>query len=202
MNKQSKLIHGIGSRSKKYPAYFQGNPTKEYSLWVAMLSRCTEKCQKMWPTYIGVTCSENFKSFEYFYEWCQQQIGFKNKDDKGNYWELDKDTIIHGNKIYSEDVCAFVPKDINYIFLKRGARRGEHPIGVYWNKGRHKFQVICSNGRGYRKYLGLFSDKQEAFQTYKIFKEAYIKQVAEEYKHQLDYRVYAALINYEVNIND
>lgn len=37
---------------------------------------------------------------------------------------------------------------------------------------------------------------------YEVAKEAYVKQVAEKYKDQLDPRAYQALINYEVNEND
>jgi hypothetical protein len=52
------------------------------------------------------------------------------------------------------------------------------------------------------KYLGRFVTPEEAFQVYKQAKEAYIKEVAELYKDQIDIRVYEALMKYEVDIND
>ena len=55
---------------------------------------------------------------------------------------------------------------------------------------------------GKKRFLGCFNTPQEAFQAYKTFKEALIKEVANEYKEQLDSRVYEALMNYEVNEND
>jgi len=55
---------------------------------------------------------------------------------------------------------------------------------------------------GKQKHLGCFSTAKEAFLAYKNFKESYIKQVAEQYKSQIDPRAYKALLEYEVNIDD
>jgi len=52
------------------------------------------------------------------------------------------------------------------------------------------------------KHLGYFTTPEEAFQVYKLAKEAQIKAVAEKWKHLLDERVYLALMAYEANIND
>ena len=55
---------------------------------------------------------------------------------------LDKDILIKGNKIYSQDTCIFVPKAINSLFTNRKRFRGEYPIGVY--KGKKIFSVEIS----------------------------------------------------------
>ena len=60
----------------------------------------------------------------------------------------------------------------------------------------------CTEKRGKTKYLGLFLTKEEAFITYKTFKEQLIKDVANDYKLLLDDRLYQALIDYNVSIND
>ena len=97
-----------------------------------MLCRCySDAIKKRCPTYIDCEVSDNFKRYEYFYEWCHKQIGFSNKD-----WHLDKDLLTKGNKVYSEEYCVFLPKEINLMLIKSTASRGEYLIGVYWDKKR------------------------------------------------------------------
>lgn len=137
-----------------------------------------------------------FKSYSYFYDWCQNQIGFGTPG-----WQLDKDILIKGNKIYSEDLCIFVPKDINTILEKSDAIRGVDPIGVSFCKDRNKFQVaIRKNGK--RIALGRYVCREYAFSIYKEAKEYHIKLMAEKYKSVIDKRAYNALILYSVKITD
>ena len=163
-----------------------------------MLDRCTDKWKIKSPTYAGVTCSENFKSYSFFYEWCQEQVGFGNIDSKGIFWHLDKDILVKGNKVYSEDNCVFIPQRINNLLLKVDKARGKDLLGVFYREDKGKFMCSCSP----KGYLGLFNNSQEAFVAYKNYKEALIKSVANEYKDRLDQRVYQALINYTVEITD
>ena len=55
---------------------------------------------------------------------------------------------------------------------------------------------------GKKKCLGLFDTPELAFQAYKTFKEAYIKEQAELYKDSIEPRAYQALLNYEVSLDD
>ncbi|HCA4016383.1 TPA: hypothetical protein MPW60_003104, partial [Listeria monocytogenes] len=116
----------------KYPITINGVKTKEYVLWKGMLQRCYSDTQ--YPTYEGCKCSENFKSYEYFYEWCNEQIGFSNEG-----WHLDKDLLVKGNKVYSENTCVFLPQEINSLLIKSTATRGKHLIGVYWSNTNKAF---------------------------------------------------------------
>jgi len=175
---------------------------REYFMWKNMLSRCTDKYWGSKPTYLGTNCSNNFKSYAFFYEWCNKQIGFGSVDENNRYWHLDKDLLIKGNKLYSEDTCVFIPSRINNLFVKRENLRGENPIGVYWSKNPCKFVARCNINKGVQKHLGNFETPEQAFLAYKTFKESLIKQVANEYKSQLDPRAYEALINYTVEITD
>ena len=196
------LVNGIGFNDRKYPCWTDDRRTPEYATWQDMLLRCTEKYWKKKPTYEGTTCSDNFKVSSYFYEWCHEQTGFGNTDEKGKSWHLDKDLLIVGNKLYSENTCVFLPHRINLLLVKSNASRGESPIGVVWNKRDKRFYARCNNGSGKMKNLGCFTNKEDAFQAYKVFKEGFVKQVAEQYKHQLDPRAYQALLNYTVEITD
>jgi len=203
MINSNKLVYGIGVKGMEYPTSDVGKHRKEYATWKSMLFRCTEKYWQKMPTYNGVSCSENFKSYTFFYEWCQTQVGFGNKDENGKSWHLDKDLLVKGNKHYSGDTCVFVPQRINSLLVKAKACRGEFPIGTSWDATNKVFKSVCNNGRkGKSKNLGCFNTPQEAFLAYKTYKEALIKEVANEYKEMLDSRVYEALMNYEVNEND
>ena len=190
-----RLVQGVGINDGKYPATLNGLRTKEYSLWAGMLERCYSKTyHTMRPTYLGCKVSDNFKSYSYFYEWCQNQIGFGDCA-----FSLDKDLIYKGNKEYNENNCVFIPIEINNVLIKNKSVRGLLPIGVC--KHGKNYRAHCSYNN-IRKRLGTFSTPELAFNAYKTFKEAYIKELAEKYKDTIDPRAYQALLKYEVSIND
>lgn len=192
------LVYGVGIGAREHPASVGGKQTREYSLWKAMLRRCySETERKRLPSYSECTTSDAFKSFDLFYEWCQGQVGSKNKD-----FALDKDILVKGNKVYSETTCVFVPKAVNQLLITKNSCRGDYAIGVSFDKSRDKFVAKCSRGSRQTFNLGRFNTEIEAFSVYKKAKEAYIKQVAEQCKSQIDPRAYKALLEYEVNITD
>ena len=194
----SPSVHGVGITGTKYPITVNGVQTKEYDLWKSMLKRCySDIYKKKNPTYEGCEVSDNFKSYEYFYEWCQSQVGFGNDG-----WQLDKDLLIKGNKVYSENTCVFIPKEINQILIKCTASRGKHLIGVYWSKTANAFVARVSRNKGCSEHLGLFSTELEAFNAYKTAKETFVKEQANKWKSQIDERAYEALMKYTVEITD
>ena len=194
----SPSVCGVGISGTKYPITIDGVKTREYGLWKDMLTRCySDAYQKKQPTYEGCEVSDKFKSYEYFYEWCQNQIGFGMQS-----FELDKDLLVKGNKVYSEDTSIFIPAEINSLLTKRTASRGGHLIGVCWHKREKAFVAQVNKGKGKRENLGYFNTELEAFKAYKIAKEAFVKEQAEKWESQIDTRAYNALMNYEVNIDD
>lgn len=191
----TRLVKGVGINDGKYTATVDGKMRKEYTLWVHMLERCyNEKFHINQPTYVGCTVSDSFKDYTYFFEWCQTQIGF------GIFgYSLDKDLIYKGNREYNEDNCVFIPIEINNVLTKRQLDRGLLPIGV--TKNGNNFIARCK-AEGTQKNLGTFNTPELAFNAYKAFKEAHIKELAEKYKDTIDSRAYLALMNYEVSIDD
>ena len=198
----SPSVFGIGVVGNKYPITVDGVKTKEYNLWCSMLTRCySDVYKKQKPTYKDCEVSENFKSYEYFYEWCNEQIGF-GADGNGNPFQLDKDLLIKGNKVYSEDSCVFIPKDINLLLTKCVASRGEYLIGVSWHDKGKAFMAQVNKNKGKSEHLGFFNTELEAFNAYKTAKESFVKEQAEKWKSQIDTRAYEALMTYEVSIDD
>ena len=128
-------------------------------------------------------------------------MGFNSLDEKGKYFEIDKDLLIKNNKVYSEDGCVFIPHSLNTLLVKSNSIRGEHLIGVCYNKKLNKYQA---NIKKYSKliYVGLFDTELDAFDAYKVEKEIYVKELAQKYQNDIDERSYVALLNYKVDIND
>ena len=194
----SPSVCGVGVLGTKYPSTVNSRNTKEYALWQRMLKRCySTTFKKRRPTYEGCEVSDKFKSYEYFYEWCQNQIGFNNEG-----WHLDKDLLIKGNKVYSENTCVFIPQEINSMLIKSDKRRGEYLIGACWHKKGKAFVATVNKNKGKSEHLGLFKTELEAFNAYKTAKESFIKEQANKWKDKIDNRAYEALINYTVDIND
>ena len=198
MRKSNVLVRGIGTTGTRYPAVVDGKTTQEYSIWSNMLYRCTEIGWVKCPSYFGCSVSETFKYYPNFYEWCQEQVGFGNIDENDRPWQLDKDILVQGNKIYGEDACIFVPSNINSMLLKSVIPKNNLPIGVYWHTRRLKFIAQCSDRKGLTEYLGCFDTPEEAFICYKAHKESVVKEAAGHYKNKIDVRLYQVLINYEV----
>ena len=110
--------------------------------------------------------------------------------------------MIKGNKVYNENVCVFLPQEINQILVKRTASRGEYLIGVCWHNTNKAFMAQVGKNKGKQEYLGLFNTEIEAFNTYKTAKEAFVKEQANKWKSQIDERAYEALMSYTVEITD
>ena len=193
-DKLQKGVKGVGIKGS-HPSRVDGVLDKSYNTWCNMLLRCYDKSKKdSFRNYQDCYVSENFKNLELFSEWCNKQIGF-NEDG----WHLDKDILVKGNKIYSEDTCCFVPQQLNKVILNSRKIRGKHPIGVTVSNSGFK-----ANMSKYGKivYLGSYRTVEEAFQAYKQAKEAYVKEVVNKWKDKIDPRVYNTLMKYEVEIND
>lgn len=191
----TKLVKGVGINDGKYLTKVNGKHVKEYELWCDLLKRCYSSLpRKRNLTYVGCQASRNFKKYSYFHEWCQAQIGFNQKG-----FHLDKDLLFKNNKLYSEDTCLFVPRELNTLLISSRASRGSLPVGVSDHKDR--FQARCCTGKT-SNFIGHFNTPDEAFQAYKQVKEAYIKLQAEKWKDFIDPRAYTALMTYEVQITD
>lgn len=161
-----------------------------YKIWCSMIGRCYyEKYKKNKPTYIDCTVCDEWKYFSNFKKWFD-----KNYIDG---YELDKDIIIKGNKVYSPETCCFVPQEINSVFKNRINRLSNLPKGVIFSDSRLKYKAQIMEGFK-RKYLGYFDTPELAFNAYKKAKESYIKEVANKWKDKIAPKVYEAMMKYEV----
>ena len=125
-----------------------------YSRWKAMMWRCYNSTyQKQHPTYNDCTVDLRWHEFSNFKQWMERQ------NWKG--MQLDKDLLIHGNKIYSPEACLFVPAYVNTLLCNQLANRGKYPQGVSLSAKTMKFRAeVKINGKC--KYLGCYETAREA----------------------------------------
>lgn len=170
-----------------YTSRVNGIKTKEYNIWVAMLQRCYDlKLHKRNPSYEGCTVYKPWLNFQNFAKWVVE-----------NYvegYQLDKDLLFKGNKIYSPETCCFIPQEINLALIKPMNQR-EYPLGVY--KHRDKFVTHIKVDK-ISTYKGIFSTIAEAAEYYKREKEKQLMNLAMKYKNIISNATYNALLNYEI----
>ncbi len=201
MRKKSKLVYGVGVNDAGYNvtehALVDGKDKivwscPFYETWKGMLQRCySDKLQNRRPTYFGCSVVEEWKTFSKFKSWMDQQ------EWEGN--QLDKDLLVHGNKVYGPEQCVFVSRQVNMFMVESSANRGEWPIGVNWHKGKSKFQARCRNPFVKKKeHLGYFTCPNEAHQAWLKRKLEIAHELA---AIQTDRRVSKALIDrYNVEV--
>ena len=186
---------GVGTVDVDFQTCQDGKLIWQYKLWINMLSRCFRpEYKEAHQTYELATVCDEWLSFANFLGWCNKEVAYNGKPDG---MSLDKDLIIRGNKTYSPEACSFVPKPINNLTLSSAAARGLWPVGVTYRKRDGRF-VAKLNCHGRTTGVGYFDCPQEAFQAYKIAKEAQIKVVALQYKNMLKPAVFESLMGWEI----
>jgi len=174
---KNKRIFGLGINNLSENVYLYGKASKPYQTWKGMLERCySSKCHSKRPTYIGCTVAPEWLYFSNFKKWYDENYkeGF----------ELDKDILVEGNKVYSPDTCRFVPQNINKLLNDNSNARKSMQIGIVLRKPskitRQKsitYQAQCSNGFG-KQLTKTFKTVEEASAWYSETKARVVREVA------------------------
>lgn len=184
------LVHGIGINDADFRTRHEEGGKMildpAYQAWKEMLRRCySQKYQAKQPTYIGCSVSNDWETFSKFDQW------FLKNYKPG--WEIDKDLLLPGNKVYSPDHCIFVPSWLNLFTIANDQSRGEWPIGVHFQKRGKKFVAHCSDPfSGKNEHLGLFSDPESAHQAWLIRKLEHVEAMRPKLD-EIDPRLYEAV---------
>lgn len=182
-------------------AYSRKTHLREYEMWVHMLERCySPLLKKRAPGYEDVTCCDRWLNFQYFCE----DIHAYGQDiyDKDAKYELDKDLLRPGNKLYSPERCCLLPTELNCILTQATRSRGDLPVGVCADKERGGYRAQVSKKDYLQKSGQRFKTPEEAFSWYKTEKEAYIRERADAWFDKLAPNVVEALFKWEVHITD
>ena len=193
-------IYGVGFLGEE--SHIRSNQ-KCYDMWRGMLRRCYD--EKSWlkePSYKECSVCEEWYNYTNFKKWYEE-----------NYYEipnermcLDKDILVKNNKIYSPITCCICPARINSIF--KNTKKNKYGfVGININKhigknGNIYISYVSRVNSGTKRISKYFKTKEKAFKDYKIRKEQEIKQVADEYKNIIPKKVYDAIYNYKIEIND
>lgn len=188
-------VHGVGINDAGYKVSksLKSAPrgAKEwlcpfYSTWCSMLNRCySKKYQEKKPTYAECSVCEEWLTFSNFKRWMERQ------DWQGMH--LDKDVLNPGNKIYSPENCLFLTPLANTFFSDAKAIRGEHMIGVSFDKSRGKFISNCCNPfTKKRQFLGRFNDELSAHQAWLKAKINHAEEIAKQQPNELASSVVAS----------
>ena len=185
-----RLVYGFGVNDSDYPIVRVINGglarCKAYDTWKDLIRRCySEKHRKKWPTYIGVTVCEEWRSFMAFRDWWL--------DNHADGWQIDKD-LITDNRQYSPDNCIYVPSWLNNFTIGHNSARGEYPIGVDYHKKSNSFRSRCSNpANGKREEVAGFKTPEAAHLAWRARKLEYAAQMKNE-MDAIDARIYPRVV--------
>lgn len=172
-----------------------------YNHWSRMLVRTYgERQQNQFPTYKDVSVCKEWLCFQNFAEWCVNQEFFDAKDSKGRCYELDKDLLYKGNKVYSPETCCFVPHQLNKAIPFTDGVRGDKFVGIRQPKGSKKYVVEIYKGKMVN--LGRFTDIERAKEVYKLEREAYVRSVVSKWEGKISKKLYETLMDYNLEFGN
>lgn len=189
-----RTVRGVGYNSGgTYKTNEHGRHTVAYRTWINMFQRCYDPKQlARRPNYVGCSVDERWHDFQVFAVWYDSH----EYSDRG--YDIDKDILVAGNKIYSPETVCFVPRELNMLFTSATRARGEHPQGVGYYKPLDKYWARVRIG-GKPKYLGYHETPEKAFKVYKKAKEDNVKHMANLWFGNIEPRVYEALMDWKLN---
>jgi len=192
-NPYDRNVYGIGYLGEGNHVIKIGtDKSQPYKAWHELIARCyAEKKKDTFPAYYNIcTVCDEWLCYNTFADWYVE-----NQYEVNERLHLDKDILYAGNKIYSPKTCLLVPQRINMLFSNKPNDRGL-PNGIR----------RTDSGKYSAKYggkdIGTYPTLEEAYAEYARVKEKRIREVADEYKNIIPEKVYKALYDYKVRIEN
>lgn len=196
-NRYFPTIYGVGWIGDEKISISKNNKETAYKTWSNMLRRCYDEYYKAKEVkaYLGCTVDDTWFSYPNFKKWFDENY----YEVDGEMMHLDKDILVKGNKIYSQNTCIYVPSKINYLFTYEKLGNNGLPYGVS--------KTLKNDSNAYRvrlhidnkeTHIGNCNTLKEAFNLYKEAKENNIKRMADIYKDKIPQKLYDRLMEYEV----
>ena len=163
-----------------------------YRLWRCVIHRTLTDSYNKHMTrnpYEDVTLCEEWYNFQVFCKFVNENKYYRRG------FQLDKDLLIKGNKHYSPETCCFLPQVINGVISINYETENGLPVGV---NPKYDYYEAAISYRGKRKRIGKYKTPEEASAAYVEAKEAYVKELALEWKDKIEPRAFEALMNWTV----
>lgn len=127
-DKLKPVVYGVGFMGDGInSSTIKGKPNKAYKVWQSMLQRCYDPgFHSRRPTYIGCSVCSEWHDFQNFANWFEL-----NYPCDGMSYQLDKDIIKEGNKVYSPETCKFVTIKENTAKAVAKNHKFINPAGKY-----------------------------------------------------------------------
>lgn len=159
-------------------------------MWGKMLARCyCPLTQEKKPSYVGCSVDERFLNFQEFAAWASRQVGV----DLG--WQLDKDILVIGNRVYGPDTCVMAPPELNKAMRRVAIKKDGLPIGVtLTQKGKPYRSVVRLNND--RLDLGRYDTIEQAYLVHLEAKCRHMRYLANKWRPEIPEKIYDAIVGH------
>lgn len=158
------LVNGVGINDADYLVEYRKDGKRvrcpAYRAWSNMIARCYGGAH---IAYSECRVDSAWLSFMTFRLWwlSNYKVGY----------DLDKDILHPGNKVYGADKCLYIPKWLNTFINAQDNNRGNLPIGVSMRGGyKQKPYLAQCKYNGKTVYLGVYTTPEEAHAKWLRFK--------------------------------
>ena len=162
----AKTTFGIGYFGERF---LTGNYTKkELSRWKKMFERCYSSIYLLdHPECEGLSIDPEWHNFSNFVDW--------SKENYVEGYQLDRNILSFGNKVYGPKTCIYAPRKIAYFFNGNAKSRGELSLGV---SNRTDYKTNSFRASGTNKS---FKSEEEAKAEYWRVKRGKLDELIKEF---------------------
>lgn len=191
------LVEDLG-RQQEYVPYITLKSNTAYSIWNGIYIRCYRDNR----VYDGAYMCDLWKNDkDSFVEWWHSEY----YECDGESMAVDKDLLYPGNKEYAPDKCCIIPQTLNTMLsnCKKHKTKWKSslnlPLGVRYDRAMKMYYgEFRPFGHGEVIRLSYWETPEQAFEEYKMHKQADILIMADKYKSKIPRKVYEALLKVEV----
>lgn len=191
------LVEDLG-RQQEYVPYITLKSNTAYSIWNGIYIRCYRDNR----VYDGAYMCDLWKNDkDSFVEWWHSEY----YECDGESMAVDKDLLYPGNKEYAPDKCCIIPQTLNTMLSNCKKHKNKWksslnlPLGVRYDRAiKMYYGEFRTFGHDEVIRLSYWETPEQAFEEYKMHKQADILIMADKYKSKVPRKVYEALLKVEV----